>query len=452
MQGGLDNGRRPEQVFISYDREDQSNLDSIAAAVREAGLTPWFDQKLKGGQRFPHEIRNAIKASKFLLVVLSKDSLQSEWVGHEVEEAQRSNKRIIPLAKNLNLAEVKDPEWAVKIRNDVHAITYGIRISRRTRGEIVEALRALQEAPKDGRVLAFVNFKGGVGKTTLCALAGLYASSERQQRTLLIDLDPQENLSDLFLGRDAYSLALEESRTSISLFEPGRLSLTFPPEYDYRLFLPHEYSAANATSMGAMPIHLLKDGQLSFIPADFRMVKFARGTVIEHSLYRRNFLRAVTELKKRFDLVFLDCGPTASLLSQCALSHSDFVIAPVQPNTSAVRGLYNMARAADVIFDMQIREKIFCVFNMIRGTKAETGYIAQFRQGLTSEDISFVANQIFRTEIPRVEVLTNLNQVLDVRALDFDEVNKAVKSAAKPLSDFTEELVRLTRTGAVRAG
>ncbi len=92
-----------------------------------------------------------------------------------------------------------------------------------------------------------------------------------------------------------------------------------------------------------------------------------------------------------------------------------------------------------------------CVFNMIRNTRTERGYIDEFRQGLTSKDVSFVVDQIFRTEIPRVDAMMHLNKLLFARNLELDAVRRGLRAAGDRLSDFVQEFVRLIDTGALYA-
>ena len=72
------------QVFISYSRKDISFVEQLVADLRNTGLDVWYDvSSLRGGSRWRIEIENAIKNSQFFIVVLSPDSMASEWVERE---------------------------------------------------------------------------------------------------------------------------------------------------------------------------------------------------------------------------------------------------------------------------------------------------------------------------------------------------------------------------------
>lgn len=53
---------------------------------------------------------------------------------------------------------------------------------------------------KNGRVVSFMNMKGGVGKTTLCLGLGYYLAKSENKKILFIDLDPQFNLTQSLLN------------------------------------------------------------------------------------------------------------------------------------------------------------------------------------------------------------------------------------------------------------
>ena len=72
------------QVFISYSRRDLAFVEQLAADLQAAGLDVWYDLSgLEGGARWSIEIEKGIRDSQYVLVVLSPDSVASEWVERE---------------------------------------------------------------------------------------------------------------------------------------------------------------------------------------------------------------------------------------------------------------------------------------------------------------------------------------------------------------------------------
>lgn len=86
------------QVFISYSRRDLDFVHQLAADLKKAGLEVWYDvSKLGGGSRWRTEIENALQNSQYVVVVLSPDSIKSEWVEREFIFSNNLNLKIIPL-------------------------------------------------------------------------------------------------------------------------------------------------------------------------------------------------------------------------------------------------------------------------------------------------------------------------------------------------------------------
>ena len=62
------------------------------------------------------------------------------------------------------------------------------------------------------KIVSVINYKGGVGKTTLTANLGAYAAS-KGKRVLMIDLDPQSSLTFSFMTPDSWRDKYFENRT-----------------------------------------------------------------------------------------------------------------------------------------------------------------------------------------------------------------------------------------------
>jgi len=86
------------QVFISYSRKDLSFVERLAEDLKAASLEVWYDLSgLDGGTRWGREIQNAIERCQCFVVVLSPNSVESQWVEREFMYAESLKRKIIPL-------------------------------------------------------------------------------------------------------------------------------------------------------------------------------------------------------------------------------------------------------------------------------------------------------------------------------------------------------------------
>lgn len=86
------------QIFISYSRKDIEFVDRLANDLTNAGFKVWYDLSgLEAGSQWGNEIQKAIDASQYFLVVLSQNSVQSNWVEREFLRASDQGLKIIPI-------------------------------------------------------------------------------------------------------------------------------------------------------------------------------------------------------------------------------------------------------------------------------------------------------------------------------------------------------------------
>jgi formylglycine-generating enzyme required for sulfatase activity len=85
-------------IFLSYSRRDTVMMQKVRDDLRRAGFTVWTDEGLEvGTPSWTRDIDLAIRNTGCLVVLLSPDSYQSEWVGREIAFAQTHKKRIFPM-------------------------------------------------------------------------------------------------------------------------------------------------------------------------------------------------------------------------------------------------------------------------------------------------------------------------------------------------------------------
>lgn len=169
---------------------------------------------------------------------------------------------------------------------------------------------------RPGRVIAVVNQKGGVGKTTTAVnLAASVAAAEK--RTLLLDLDPQGNASS---GVGVSPRTVERSVYDALIGRASLRDVIVPTELASLLLVPSKQDLV------AAEVELVDDPD--------------RSHKLSHLL--KELLRS-----EPFDYVFIDCPPSLGILTVNALSAADTVLVPLQCEYYALEGLTSLMATID---------------------------------------------------------------------------------------------------------
>ena len=165
-----------------------------------------------------------------------------------------------------------------------------------------------------GRILAFVNQKGGVGKTT--SAVNLAAALQKAgKKVLLCDFDPQANATS--------GLGVEKSAAAHSTYE---LVIDGFPAADAVIHTPYcDVLASNVALSGA---------GVELVGMD------AREYALKHAL---------EPLRAQYDYIFIDCPPSLELLTLNALCAANTLLVPVQGEYYALEGLSDLMNTVRIV-------------------------------------------------------------------------------------------------------
>jgi chromosome partitioning protein len=185
----------------------------------------------------------------------------------------------------------------------------------------VRALVVDDESSKAGRIVAFANQKGGVGKTTTAVTLGA-ALAELGQRVLLVDFDPQ--------GGCALGLGVE----------PGSLDLSV-----YDVLLDRSVSVEDALVKTSVP-------DMDLLPSNIDLAA-AELMLVQEVAREQSLLRVLAPLRVKYDFILIDCPPSLGLLTINALTAADGIIIPLETEYYALRGMTLLLDSID-----RVRERL----------------------------------------------------------------------------------------------
>lgn len=160
-------------------------------------------------------------------------------------------------------------------------------------------------------IISLINHKGGVGKTTSAVNLGA-ALVELGKRVLLMDLDPQANLS-LSVGAPRVKYSIYEALKGESELHPVNIK----PNFDV---------VTSSINLSSVEMELVNEAGREFI------------------------LRELIEpIIDNYDFIIIDCPPSLGLLTLNALTSSHYVLIPLQSEFLAIQGLTRIKQVVDKV-------------------------------------------------------------------------------------------------------
>jgi chromosome partitioning protein len=273
-----------------------------------------------------------------------------------------------------------------------------------------------------GKVIAFLNQKGGVGKTTM-AFNTAHALANSGKKVLCIDMDPQSNLS-LLCGVDC-------SETD-----------------DFHIFnlLVNSVRELKQLHVGAMLSDVIVEGDLvDVIPAGQELSGFelsVAGISSPRQLILKKFLEK-NMLTNEYDYIIVDCPPTLGLLVVNVLCAANGVIVPFKPDEFSRKGLGHFYNALADIEDMgvtSVPEVLAHVPNLVDNRRKQEGSdLAKITQELEDSfgDARLVQPFFNRTQL--VKSGAQRKSVFDFKSKEFAPLQDQFNQIATIIEDWSYE-------------
>lgn len=216
---------------------------------------------------------------------------------------------------------------------------------------------------RDSRVIAVINQKGGVGKsTTVINLSACLG--ENKKKVLVIDFDPQGN------STSGYGIEKEEL------------------EHDVYDVILHDYPIEDAIMETSEPNVFIVPATIQLATAEIELVTaMARESVLKD---------AVNKVKDEFDYVLIDCPPSLGLLTINALIAANSLLIPIQCEYYALEGVAKLLESMQMVKrrmnpDLEIFGVLMTMFDS-RTTLSKQ---------VVDEVQEYFGKKMFKTIIPR---------------------------------------------------
>lgn len=185
-----------------------------------------------------------------------------------------------------------------------------------------------------------MNMKGGVGKTTVTLnLAGILSrykvGGAEALNVLMIDYDPQFNLSQAYLESKKYFQLEAARKTTIAVLMDDSKALN-----PYTIQVPGNHTPPAVSTLVTGVYKAGAAGKLDLVPSTLDLMYVALGQATTNTVpIEERFEKFIAEARSLYDLILIDCHPAGSLFTKTSLTNSDYVLIPVMPQKYSLRGI-----------------------------------------------------------------------------------------------------------------
>jgi len=198
-------------------------------------------------------------------------------------------------------------------------------------------------------IVAVINYKGGVGKTTVTSnLAAELAF--RGKKVLLIDTDAQASLTFSFVTPDKWDTDYKNDKTIKSWFDAVSQS-TEPPDLSTFVITPPSANAVVKSRGGRIDLIC---SHLGLINVDLELATLLGGANLQQS--KRNYIKVHGKLRAAierladssdYDLVLIDCPPNFNIVTKNAIVAAQRILIPAKPDYLSTLGIDYLHRSVN---------------------------------------------------------------------------------------------------------
>jgi cellulose biosynthesis protein BcsQ len=146
----------------------------------------------------------------------------------------------------------------------------------------------------------------------------------------------------VFLTRQKLELVSQQSHNLVGMLEPNRLIA------DASIFPPYNIapgSVTNATLQHVRTILNVNESEqkhLAIVPNAIQATKYGTVSDAQRGQIFANFQNAIEKFSKQYNFIILDCNPSTTLLSNCALNAATDIVVPLRADKYTTEGLENI--------------------------------------------------------------------------------------------------------------
>lgn len=265
-------------------------------------------------------------------------------------------------------------------------------------------------SPDDGKAICFFNNKGGVGKTTLVANLAAQLVLNLGQRILVVDADPQCNLTQYVLSDDDFEDIygnLSATGTIYDVIHP----LSIGKGYSQQLPIRKTQHFGFDVIVGDPRLALKED----LLAQDWRDAK-AGGTRGLRTTFL--FYNLIERASADYDFIFFDMGPSLGAINRSILLSADYFVVPMSIDIFSLWAIRNIGSALTV-WQNELANGIRLAEDPSELPKSRTkgkslkflGYVTQQHKEKSENKVSRVveAYNAIKTQLPQA-VATGLKQ------------------------------------------